>query len=341
MNADAGNRMRWNERRPGAYEVWFLTWNHAASGDGFWLRYTLEAPTAGHGEPYAALWFARFARDEHRTGPTFAIHRRFPIAALRHTGAPFALDLAGRVLGSSHARGDLAGAGHDVRWDLRWPAGAAPGRLLPDVMYLRGGLGETTVLSPTVRAALTGELLVDGVRYELSGEPVAQTHLWGGKHAHQWAWARCLAFAEVDDAAFEVLSPRLRRRGVVLPTLTVATLRLGDELLAFNQFRHAALARARWDTGRYQFSLVNAHARLDGELSARLGDFVLAPYEDPDGEPSWCANTEIGSATLRLRRRRGLGWGPVQELTADGTAHFELADRRRDPAITTPHQQVP
>ena len=77
MDSAEANRMRWAFQR-GHYEVWYATLSHLASRTGFWIRYTLEAPEEGHGEPYAQLWFARLSTNvcsavKHRRS---ASHRR-------------------------------------------------------------------------------------------------------------------------------------------------------------------------------------------------------------------------------------------------------------------------
>ena len=44
-------------------------------------------------------------------------------------------------------------------------------RHLPEVMYRRGGLGETTVLSPNLMVPIQGTIAVDGRRFEFTGDP--------------------------------------------------------------------------------------------------------------------------------------------------------------------------
>ena len=73
MDTAEANRMRWAFQR-GHYEVWYATLSHLASRTGFWIRYTLEAPEADHGEPYAQLWFARF--DGNDAARTFGINKK-------------------------------------------------------------------------------------------------------------------------------------------------------------------------------------------------------------------------------------------------------------------------
>lgn len=339
MSNAPDNVRRWDGTSPGHYEVWYLTCNHVASQTGYWIRYTLEAPIgdggAGHAEPYAQLWFARFdARDPART---FALNRKFPIANMAATADPFSIAIAANTLLHDRMRGAIAGDGHDAAWDLRWTPAPRTHRQLPEVMYARGGLGETTVLTPNLDVALTGSITVDGQTLTFDGEPGGQTHLWGKKHAHQWAWGHCNAFDDHPGAALEALTVRLRRRGVTLPPLTIFTLHLDGEELAFNQFRHTPFNRAELGTGLYRFRAWSPLVRIEGEFSARPEDMVVAPYVDPDGEPSYCANTEIGVLRVTVSRRVGTRWREAARLVAPRRGHFEIGQRERDPAVVRDH----
>ena len=342
MSNETDNHRRWDGHTPGRYEVWYLTFNDPKTGDGFWIRYTLEAPTAGHGEPYAQLWFARFvsAAGTDPARATFGINRRHPIATMTAATGPFAVTIGANKLGHDHARGALAGAGHAAEWDLTW----TPGRTmawLPSVMYRRGGLGETTVLSPSPDLALRGSVTVDGVRYQLDGAPGGQTHLWGSKHAFAWGWGHCNGFEGAPGVAFELLTVQLRRRGFTLPWLTLATLRLPDDEVALNRFDHALLApRPDRDSGRLRFAAVGLTAKLEGTYTAPLDRMVRAEYADPDGDAAWCHNSCVADLTLKLSRRVRGRWRVDRELIARGRGHFELGARTADRAITRPHASI-
>ena len=88
-----------------------------------------------------------------------------------------------------------------MRWDLHWEPAREELRQLPDVMYLRGGLGETTVLSPNPRVPLSGTVTIDGETLTFDRAVAGQTHLWGKKHAYSWTWGRCAEFGGAQSAA--------------------------------------------------------------------------------------------------------------------------------------------
>lgn len=335
---ETDNLRVWDGSRRGHYEVWYLTLNHRPSRTGFWIRYTLESPRTGHGDPYGQLWFAAFdAADPART---FAINRRFPIAEMRAEQGPFAVELPGAQLRHDAARGQLTGGGHDASWDLAWAPDARTHLHLPGVMYRRGGVGDTTVLSPNLDVAYRGSITVDGRRLELSGEPGCQTHLWGRKHAHAWAWGHCNGFTDRPGAAFESLTVRLKRRGRVLPPMTLLCLRLDGQEHRFTDFKNVPFNRGGWSTGNYWFQATGARVRVEGEFSCRPDDMVVAPYADPDGEASFCSNTEVADLRLVVSDRTLRGWRERETLLAPGTGHFEIGARERDPAVVKDHVSV-
>ncbi len=331
------NVRHWTDDRRGVYEVWYMTWNHPGTDQGFWLRYITEAPVDG--PPRAELWFARF--DPNDASRTFGIHKRFVAGELASGADPFSLAIAGSRLGHDHAVGQLAGDGHQIAWDLRWnPAGQVL-RQLPDVMYARGGLGETTVQSPNPRVAMSGTLVVDGETLTFDRAVMGQTHLWGKKHAYSWTWGRCAEFAGAPDALLELLGVRLQRRGVTLPPLVLVALDLDGEQYRLNQFRHVVRNRGSWADGRVAFSAWSPTVKIEGELTCRPDQMVSAPYLDPDGTEVFCANTEIGDARVTVYRRAGLSWREHRVLEGKRRAHFELGGRVRDPAVTREHRLVP
>ncbi len=340
MDTAEANRMRWQFQRR-HYEVWYATLTHLATKTGFWIRYTLEAPTEGHGEPYAQLWFARFSPDSERS---FGFNRKLSIAELRQEPSPFRLRLGDNELTDGGMKGRLAGEGHEASWELSWKPAAAAHHHLPSPLY-KAAFAETLVLSPSLNVPVSGRIVVDGETYALDGDPLGQTHIWGKKHAYSWAWSHCNAFEGARGAALETLSVRLRRGAVVLPKLTLLSLYLDGEdpaELHFRELWQLPLARSEYGTGRYHLAAVNAELKIEAELTCRPDDMIMAEYVDPDGEPAYCHNTEHADATVKIQRRspfvgRFRDW---RTLTCRGGAHFEWAARAGDPLVRKRHVPI-
>jgi hypothetical protein len=328
MSTEKDNVMVW-DHRPGHYEVWYATLSHRATQTGFWIRYTLEAPLPGHGEPYAQLWFARF--DGNDSANNFGINHRFPIASLRTSESPFSLKIGEAELTHEGMRGSLSGDGHEVSWNLRWPPGEHTRRMLPDFAY-KSSLVITKAHSPNNSVPASGEIVVDGKTYTLAGDPLGQTHLWGRKHAYSWAWAHCNGFDGDSTASLEALSVRLKRGSIILPTLTLFTLFLDGEEIAFRQPWTLPLARSSYKTGHYQLNGASADTKVDMVFTCRPDEMILAEYLDPDGDPAFCHNCCSAAGKVQVWKRSPFvgRWREYRTLTAAKTAHFEWAGRAGD-----------
>jgi hypothetical protein len=345
---ESENRMRWRFQR-GHYESWYTSLTHLATRTGFWIRYTLESPTEGHGTPYAQLWFARF--DPRDPARTFGINRRFPIDELRHEAAPFRLLIGPGELRDGHLRGRLKGepadlleaaragdtSAHEVAWELDFEPSPRTHHHLPGFLY-RAPITSTQILSPHLDVRCSGSITVDGEVYRLEREPLNQSHVWGRKHVYSWAWTHCNAFTGAD-AALEGFTARVRSGALVLPKATLFCLYLDGEALSFTDVASLLVTRSEYATGRYQLVATGPKARIEAEVTCRADDMLLAEYVDPNGDPAYCHYTAIADARVVLSRRSPfVGRFRIDRtLTASGAAHFEWGARAGDPQVRHRH----
>jgi hypothetical protein len=79
-----------------------------------------------------------------------------------------------------------------------------------------------------------------------------------------------------------------------------------------------------------RFEARDGKRKVAGEVDAPRDSLVGVTYHDPDGDRAYCYNSEVASMRLKLwdRPPRGRsGWLLRETLVADGTAHFEYAQR--------------
>src|SRR5205085_6686070 len=145
--------------------------------------------------------------------------------------------IGGALLQHDRAIGQLAGGGHAVHWDLRWNPAPHALRVQPDLSYSLP-IGQSAVISPNPRVRLAGSLVVDGETLMLERAVLGQSHVWGTKHLHAWAWGHCAELDGADGAVLELIGARLHRRGITLPPLLMLVLELDGERIRLNQFRH-------------------------------------------------------------------------------------------------------
>lgn len=338
MSSVSDNYMRWN-REPGRYEVWFLTVSHAASGSGFWIRHTLSAPTPDRDlAPTCQLWFAGF--DGGDAGRTFALNRKLPVECLRAERDPFLIAVGDAELRHGALHGAIEGHGHAAEWDLTFEPEERAVRTLPEWAYASERVG-TKFLSPHFAVPLRGRIKADGREYRFAGERATQCHLWGSKHAHAWGWGHACGFAEEPETAIDVLSAQLKKGPVVLPKLTVVTLRRHGAVTRLSGPLELLTGRGAFGHGSFRFAATTPLLRVRGELTASPAETVMAEYTDPDGEPAYCHNSEVASLTVRIERRSWLStWREEARLTASRGAHFEYAARSPDAAVLNRHRTV-
>jgi hypothetical protein len=317
--------------QPGWYEVWFLTCTDPAAGHGYWLRSTITAPTEG--PPYGAVWFARF--DRSNPAGTFGIHRRVPIEEAKISSDQFDVRIAESVFHSKHLEGSIEGDGHSARWELEFPTGDPTYRVLPQWMY-RGSLAPTKPLSPNLSTAVTGRIEVDGQALEMGGAPAQQGHLTGRRHAERWAWAHCADFDE-EDAVVQALTAQGRRGPFDTPFVTSIGIRWRGRWIRLSEIsRHR-----EFDLGIWRLNLGDRRYRLTGRFEAPTEAMVRTMYEDPDGTPRFCHNSEVSSCRLVLFERRPGGFEELALLESRGTTHAEWAGRTPARSVAREHVEVP
>jgi hypothetical protein len=317
------NVLQW-DGEPGHYEVHYLSATDRASGLGLWIRYTMQAPLSGPAE--CTLWFMAMDRD----GSRYARKATFPIAELRAEAEPFRLTLAGADLSD---RG-MAGAVDDAAWELLWePSLPAAEHVHP--LIRRAGVAKTLVVLAHPDLAVSGTVRFDGRDFTLDGARGGQAHVWGSKHAARWTWAHANDLRGLDGEP---------RAGTYFDGVSAFVPRLGRELgpstpvvgrFAGDDFHSTSPVWVLRNTSRFGLTSWRVEARdgarrIVGEIDAPRDTLVGVTYRDPDGEPAYCYNSEVASMRLFVwdRTSRGrFGWTLRDTLLADGTAHFEYAQR--------------
>ena len=319
----SANALRW-DGAPGHYEVYYLSATDPGRGLGLWIRYTMLAPLDGPAE--CALWFMAMARD----GSRLARKATRPIEELTAQADPFHLTLAGADLSD---RG-MAGAFEDVAWELSWePSLPAVEHVHP--LVRRTGAAKTLLTLAHPDLAISGTVGFDGSELALDRARGGQAHLWGSKHAARWAWAHANDLRGLDGEP---------RPGAYVDGVSVYVPRLGRELgpstpvvgrFGGRDFRSIDPVRvvrnaSRFGLTTWRFEARDGARRVVGEVDARRETLVGVTYRDPDGDPAYCYNSEVASMRLFVwdRTARGrFGWTLRDTLVADGTTHFEYAQR--------------
>ncbi len=329
MRTEEANRVRWNGSGEPFYEVWYAIGVDPASGDGFWVRYTLLDPLDRAEQAGATAWFAYTCRRD--PSRSLAITRHFPAGsfAVEPGGTTLRMgdaSAAGAAAGATPCiwdgvrfSGAIDGAARSVSWDLCFtdPPGGAEAHFLMPPSLRRLSDRRATLTIPRPCAAIDGRLTIDGRVVDLARAPGHQAHHWGRERAAAWDWAHCAHFAEDPSAIVEVLSPQLAG-GRVKPTFV--HLHTRDHVYLCE--RPGELIHNRSSAGLGWWRFVGHEEARRVEV-----DFVVSPdlvlpftYHAPSYAASRCWNTQIGDCLVRVLE----GERVLLALTSRGRASAEM-----------------
>ncbi len=325
---ERANLPRWDGRRRGWYEVYFLKFNVPGESTALWLRYTLTSPLTRIGLPYCELWGAFFDSDD--PSRKFAIKKRYPIEALALDRQSFGVGIGRANLEMNACHGEIASGGHRLFWNLRFDSRTPVLYHLPYRWLYRTVFPRTKAACPHLDAGFSGVLKVDGREIVVSDAPGQQEHVWGTRHNLRWAWGHCNNFREDPSAVWEGADCQVRHGPFASAHFKMVYLKTRDREYRFNAPLQWLVNRSSWETGSWQFEARDKRIRVVGEVSCRLEDLIGVTYVDPDGEQLFCNNTKVASIRLRLFSPGGQA---LDELSSERGAAVEFADRKRDPRV--------
>ncbi|MFN2464873.1 MAG: hypothetical protein ABR598_01255 [Candidatus Dormibacteria bacterium] len=319
-NDMSGNRMRWQPGRRGHYEGWFVAFNSPEAEAGYWIRYSMVAPSENGREPVAQTWFMR--TDRSVSPRNRALRTTFPIAELVPTSRPFTVDVAGNRLGENGCSGRLDDADGEVSWNLEFES------LLPGITPTPewGARVATCFQEPRPLIRVTGEITEGGRSRRVDGWLGEQAHVFGAKHSDRWHWAECKHLGGGRAFTGVAAWPRL-------PPRTVTSLSLIGGPPEVRRSRTLDLFRpvTEHSPEGWEFDAEYARERLWGRVTPKPEDLIGITYHDPSGRPVYCYHSELADLSLRYYRRASgkSAWKLEEEVNAPGASAFEYGSTER------------
>jgi hypothetical protein len=316
------NRMMWDRRAAGFMEVWYATVFHSSLRSGLWLRYTISAPADPRRAPATCRLWAFYFDPEGKK--SFAASNEYSVDRLgsangRDDGA--LVRIGDAWLSETHLDGRVTGGDRSLAWSLDFEPADRCYQHLPRLLRDRAARRFSTVCSPNLSVPFTGAVELDRATLRFEDEPGCQSHRWGRRNSHSWAWAHCSAWEEGPDAVFEGVAARAGGR---VPAFTSLYLRHRGEDLAFSDVRSVLRARSRFELPTWAFTSQTARWKIAGAARLRLDRSVQVRYDDPAGGVRHCANSEIADLALAVYERVDGAWRHDASLTAMGSAHLEF-----------------
>jgi hypothetical protein len=190
-----------------------------------------------------------------------------------------------------------------ITWDLQLDGEARAFVPFPYESMYRGSFPKSKTLTPYPDLRVSGEVTVGGDRWDISNWRGMQGHNWGRGHADLYAWCHVNSWESEAELIIEAISGRVRVGPVLTPVLTVVCARFRGVDYLWNG--PIEMARAHGDIGlrRYSFTAEAKRARIEGLFEVDTEDMVGLYYPNPDGPMTYCLNSKLARAHVRLEVR--------------------------------------
>lgn len=327
---EKNNILRWDGSKRGHYEVYYLKWNDFESKTAYWIRYTMTSPLPQIANPYCELWGIFF--DTADPSKNFAVKNRFTIDKLEWDKDKFRVKVADAELGMNACHGKIQDAAKNfsLDWNISFDSTSETFYHFPSKRFYTGGFPKTKALAPHENARFTGKVIANGREINFKDSPGQQTHLWGTKHAHRWAWGHCNSFKEDPGAVWEGLDSQIMLGPVVSPHFRLFYLKTGGKDHFFNSFKHWFANKGGWKIGLWTFEAKDKEIKIVGEITSKYDDHVAVTYSDPDGDLLWCNNSKVASIKIDVFDLNG---SRITQLTSDHGCAAEYVDRKIYPEV--------
>ncbi len=311
---------------PGFHESYLLLLSDPAQQAVMLIGQTLVAPVEG--EAYGGLWAV--GHDGLHPSRRLAIASSFSGDQVRIDQDPVNFQVERGAFSSRAWRGRVESREHRMGWNLTWQPGEGSFRYLPlRSMYRPGGKG-SCLIAPNPDLRVTGEILLDKRRVELTDAAAIQVHRWGAEPPRSGHWALVPSFPDAPGVRFQAWVESGVPLGPWSPPLCVFRLTLEDRVLETRGLWSRIGERGDHDLDGWNFEGLAGDRRIVGQIEVPFNTRVGVTHLDAEGE--WLYHYICVSATLTLsvQRRTLTGWAVERELHAERCATFMVQTRDQD-----------
>jgi hypothetical protein len=310
-------------------QIWFLKLVEPQGRNAFYLRFSVLVSRNGFRQ-LAETSAVLFERVEGREVTKIAAKQTFDIQRFRQTGRVSA-EIGPCRFSETETSGQVQSKGRAISWNLAFrPAQShSPFVLMPVELVRSGALGG---MAETLQESLlfTGEVEIDGVRYEWKDAPGMLSYFGGSRSSHSWTWSHCNQLADEQgrpsDFVFEGMSSRPRIWGPIPgPRLSCFYFFYQQKEYRLNTLWNSLRMHSQPAPLGWEFRADTGDLSFRGQIKAQYRDFAGLTYEDTNGALIYCSNSELSDLDVQVYRRGKL----ESSLRARGTAAYEHAARAK------------
>lgn len=319
-------------------ESYFLKANEPNGERAIWIKSTIFCSSSEPDRAIAEGWAIAFDRRG-GTNKHVAVKHVLPFEkasfSTKELGVNWTIAAAKSDEPSEHlslhkgkTSGRIVRRNDSIAWNLE--LSGEPRAFVPypfEAMY-RGAFPKSKTLTPYPDLRFSGETIVNGEKWDIAHWPGMQGHNWGRGHADLYAWSHVNSWDSEVELIVEAISGRVKVGPIMTPVLTVVCARFRGVDYLWNG--PIEMARAHGDIGlrRFSFTAEAQRARIEGLFEVDTDDMVGLYYANPDGPMTYCLNSKLARAHVRLEVR---GRPPV--VVQSRAAALEIGTRDDDHGV--------
>ncbi len=265
---------------------------------------------------------------KHASKQTFDIHR------FRQTGRSSG-EMGPCRFSETETTGSVQSKGRTIRWDLKYrPGQAANPFVLMPVELVRSGTIRAMAETLQEHLLFTGEVELDGVRYEWKDAPGMMSYFGGNRSSHSWIWGHCNQLVDeqgrLTDFIFEGMSSRPRLIGPIPgPKISCFYFNYQGKEHRLNSLWTSMRVHSNHTPLEWKFRADTGDLSFRGQVRAQYRDFAGLTYEDTNGSLIYCSTSELSDLDIQVYRRGKL----EASFKGLGTAAYEHSARVKSPYI--------
>ncbi len=290
-------------------ESYFWRANDPQRPRAFWLKATVLRRQNGHS--LADVWCCLFDEQEKQA---WGGRQTVALTEAHFEGTPLAIHLGDShfVLDPNTGRtsGRLSNELGHCEWDLQFstvegPLGT-PLSIFPFRWMIDSGFPRSKTLTPHPCLSFEGTMNWSGRETPIRNWIGMQGHNWGKEHTPRYAWGQCIFMDQGNPCCMvEGFSGRIQIAGRLTPPISALVVRHQGEEIRFDGLlnlwnQSAILAYPAW-----VLHMKGSYGEVELEMTAQPELMACLGYENPNGALSYCLNSKLAYARLRLSPKHG------------------------------------
>ncbi|MBF0491154.1 MAG: hypothetical protein HQM15_00045 [Deltaproteobacteria bacterium] len=316
---------------PNFYEVFFLKFHLLEEEKAIWLRFTLHQSTQF--PAHADLWTMVADAGDPLLNLGHRISLPLSQASLSSKkDSAFYFKIGSALLEEEASEGEVTEPHLQLKWKIQFHSLLGPKPLYPYGWMYSGPIPKTKYLIEKPFLQVSGEIELNGKKYEFQNAPGELAHIWGKQHALGWSWFHGNTFKGDETAVAEGLIAQAAVGPFKAPPLAVFYLHIDGKDYFMNSARLWLKSNTRRSLEGWVFDVNDGKDRFTGSIYNPPQQCLGVRYTDPDTSHRYCHHNPWASMDLEHLVLKNGKWQTAHKLESRALS-YEWVDLEPDSRV--------